>query len=151
MASPRASLDIELERAVQEVMVFKGLTTSAMYTKNNPSYEIYRDPLKWWAIEAHELHKLTQRMLAISVSQAKSERLFPSVGAITMKKRNSLDADTVELLVMPKNPWTAVESLKKSRASIRLIGEFLRCSFVHLLSISPMYRSRSLDSPIICF
>ena len=78
----------------------------AMYTTNESDHEIYFDLLKWWASKVLELPMLgpvARRVLATPASQEHSERLFLSAGVITMRKRNSLGVNNVELLVTPKN------------------------------------------------
>ena len=116
-----------------------------MSTTNESGHEIYLDSLKWWASKAHELPMLlplARRVLAASQSQ--SERLFSSAGVISTKKRNSNGADNAKLLVTVKNSWAVVER------RLRLPSVYLRCSFVHRLTIGPMYGFRYLWSPLIC-
>lgn len=82
-----------LERAVQEVEVFKGLSTLATSTTNESGHTNYLDVFKCWIAKTHDLHMLVPLVWGVLVnyvSQTQSERLFSSSGEITTKSETRL-------------------------------------------------------------
>ena len=106
-----------MECAEKGVEAFKQMQPLPMVDDGHNGKEIVLDPIQWWASRAHDFPLLAQpaqHVLTIPASQAQSERLFTSAGLIMTKKRLSLSADNVELLVSLRNSWAAVVFMRKS-------------------------------------
>lgn len=135
-----------LERAVQGTLVFKDLSTLAMSTTNKSGHEIYLGPLKRWTNRAHEIPMiapLSRRVLRITSSQAKSERLFSIAGVINNHEKAKLIwRGQRKGSREPENSSTAVQRRKSQERQHQLVEIFLRCSFVHILPTGPKYRYR---------
>ena len=73
---------------------------------------VYNNPLEMWRNKAMAfpyLARVARRVLAISATQAQSERMFSTAGLTVNKRRSSPDPENVELLFFLRCNWTAVD------------------------------------------
>ena len=119
-AAPSLPAEHFLKEAEREVTRYRAASGLAMEEAQESGKILYPIPLDWWRINAVKfplLAALARRLLAITASQAQSERVFSSAGQIVTQTCNRLSSENVELLVALKNIWSVVEEWQLSKAT----------------------------------
>ena len=73
---------------------------------------VYNNPQDMWRTKAMEppyVARVAHRVLAIPATQAQPERMCSTAGLTANKKRGSLDSENLQLLVVLRCNWTAID------------------------------------------
>jgi hypothetical protein len=118
----------EADIAVEEELLhyIRKVSRKDYYVVQTKEEVVIFDPLKWYQQNENRfplLSKLARRFLCIPATSASSERVFSCAGNVVTSKRNRLNVENVEALVVLHKTWDLTEKFLSKSVKVNLFRE----------------------------